>query len=83
MSDPILHRSPLLTAEEAAQHLRRSSKTLEADRLRGSGPRFVKLGRSVRYRLSDLEAYIEKGLRRSTSDPGPVAPSPMSARRMR
>lgn len=46
--------SPLLTREEAAEYLRLSPKSL--DRL--PVPR-VKLGRLVRYSLSDLAAYVE------------------------
>jgi hypothetical protein len=43
----------LLTESEAARLRRQSVRTLQAERLRGDGCPFVKLGRSVRYRRSD------------------------------
>lgn len=63
-------RRSLLTEKEAAALLRLSYRSLQGLRVRGGGPRFVKLGRSVRYRLSDLDKFIQKSLRMSTSDPG-------------
>jgi hypothetical protein len=47
-------------------------RTLQKWRLQGNGPRFVKLGHAVRYDVKDLEAYIECGRRRSTSDSAPM-----------
>jgi predicted DNA-binding transcriptional regulator AlpA len=35
-------------------------KTLRGMRLRGSGPVFLKLGSSVRYRVSDIEAWLDR-----------------------
>jgi hypothetical protein len=60
----------LLTEIEAAQLRRQSVRTLQAERLRGGGCRFVKLGRSVRYRRCDVMDFIESKLRVSTSDDG-------------
>jgi hypothetical protein len=45
------------TPEEAAEMLAVSMKTLEAWRRLGKGPRFIKLGRAVRYALDDLEEF--------------------------
>jgi len=42
--------------------------TLQEWRREGKGPPFVRLGRSVRYRRADLDAWAEKNLRRSTRD---------------
>ena len=61
---------PLLDENACAEALNESVRTLQARRLRGDGPRFVKLGRTVRYRPSDIVAYIEANLRVSTSDRG-------------
>ena len=44
-----------LTTAEAAELLGTTKRALEALRARGNGPPFVRLGRSVRYRRSDLE----------------------------
>ena len=54
--------------EEAARHLSLAPNTLEKMRVTGNGPRFVKLGRAVRYRLSDLESYIADRVVSSTSE---------------
>lgn len=48
----------LMTEQEAAEMLSRSVKTLRNDRSLGRGPKWVKLGRSVRYKLSDVLAYV-------------------------
>jgi excisionase family DNA binding protein len=60
----------LLSTEQAATHCGLSPKTLEKLRITGGGPSFVKLGRSVRYDLSDLDAWIASNRRASTSDTG-------------
>lgn len=60
----------LLTERHVAGVLRVSVKALQAWRLRGGGPPFIKLGRCVRYRLEDLEAFIASARRHSTSDRG-------------
>jgi hypothetical protein len=59
----------MLTEKEAAQLRRQSVRTLQAERLRGDGCRFVKLGRSVRYRRRDVLEFIESNLRTSTTGP--------------
>ena len=66
----------LLTTEEAAEDLRNSPRTLERYRVTGEGPRFLKIGKLVRYRRSDLVAWRDSRERRSTSDPGPPPPPP-------
>lgn len=61
----------LLTEAQTAQRLQVSIRTLQGWRLSGGGPPFIKLGRrSVRYRMSDLDRWIEEQRRTSTSDPG-------------
>lgn len=44
-----------------------STKKLEADRLKGEGPPFIKIGRLVRYRLSDVIEYENSRQRQNTS----------------
>jgi len=59
----------LLTTAEAAEFLGVSKAFLERDRWAGARVQFIKIGsRAVRYRLSDLENYIERQVRRSTSE---------------
>jgi excisionase family DNA binding protein len=60
----------VLNELEAAARLGLSHRTLQMWRVRGIGPRFLKVGRAVRYRLADLEAWLEAQLRASTSDTG-------------
>lgn len=45
-----------------------SPKKLQADRVAGVGCPFVRLGRAVRYRLSDLVMFERSNLRTSTSE---------------
>ena len=58
----------VLTTKQAAEHLSLAVTTLEKYRVYGGGPRFVRLGRAVRYRASDLTAWLESHVRTSTSD---------------
>ncbi len=48
----------LLTTEQAAAFLQMSTRTLEAWRQRGQGPKFVKVGRSVRYDEATLQKWL-------------------------
>jgi len=49
----------LITTNEAAIILGVRAQTLAMWRLYKRGPRFIKVGRLVRYRRADLEAFIE------------------------
>lgn len=53
---------------ETADYVRLSKTTLERFRLTGEGPPFLKLGGAVRYRQSDLDAWLESRLTHSTSE---------------
>lgn len=54
-------QSELLTVSEAARWAKVSESYLNKARLTGAGPKFVRLGRVVRYRLPDLEAWANAG----------------------
>ena len=58
----------LLDTDEVAKILRLKKNTLEIWRFQGKGPRFLKLGRAVRYRRADVTRYQEGSLCRSTAD---------------
>lgn len=58
---------PLLEEEAAAPLIGWSVSTLQKKRVAGDGPPYVKLGRSVRYRPEDLEAYVVERTISSTS----------------
>lgn len=64
----------LLTQEQAADILQISPSTLQHLRVSGrkgrAGPPWIKMGKSVRYRRSDLDAWIENQVvRPSASTP--------------
>jgi excisionase family DNA binding protein len=54
-------RDVLLSREEVCAYLRCSLPTLELWARNGEGPVVVRVGRSVRYRLSDVRAFIDAG----------------------
>jgi hypothetical protein len=61
----------LVKTVDAARFLGVSKAFLERDRWAGARIPFVKVGsRAVRYRVSDLQAYVSASVRRSTSDTG-------------
>ena len=72
-----------LTTAGAAKITTLAISTLEGLRIRGGGPPFVKLGRRVVYRRSDLLAFASGNLRRSTSDVGADLDGPASAPKAR
>jgi predicted DNA-binding transcriptional regulator AlpA len=60
-----------LNTEEAAVYLSIARKTLENWRTTGGGPKFIRYSpRCIRYLRSDLDTWIERGRRASTSDEG-------------
>ncbi len=50
-----------LTAAQAAEMTGFTERALEAMRSRRGGPRFLKVGASVRYRAADVRAWMERG----------------------
>jgi excisionase family DNA binding protein len=65
-----MNNDNLFTTIEAARYVRLGKPTLERFRISGDGPRYCKLGGAVRYRRTDLDAWLESRLIRSTSDEG-------------
>ena len=58
---PIPDDDLLLMRDEAAEFLRMKAQTLAVWACRQSGgPPYVKIGRAVRYRLSDLQRFVEQ-----------------------
>jgi excisionase family DNA binding protein len=53
----------LLTSREAAEFLRCSLRTLDRERADGRGCPFVRIGRRIRYRRADVEAFVAAHLR--------------------
>lgn len=57
----------VLSQHELAQRWRLSPRTLERWRWLGQGPAFLRLGRRIAYRLTDIEAF-EAAQRRAPSE---------------
>lgn len=57
-----------LKPQELAEQLGLCVSRLSAWRQHGGGPAFVKLGRSVLYKVSDIERWLGASTRSSTSD---------------
>jgi len=56
-----MNKKNLLSAEQAAEYLDLKARTLANWRCRGyPNLPYIKLGGSVKYRLSDLDAYLAK-----------------------
>jgi predicted DNA-binding transcriptional regulator AlpA len=69
---PIMAHPPghddILKPKDAAAHLQLSESTLAKLRLYGTGPRYTKAGRAVRYRRADLDAWMDSRRTDSTTD---------------
>jgi predicted DNA-binding transcriptional regulator AlpA len=63
----------LLSQKQAARIVGISVRTLERHRLAGTGPRYARLGRLIRYRECDLAEWVHDSLRTSTSTSRPAA----------
>jgi hypothetical protein len=61
----------LLTVQEYARIRRCSVRTLERERINGTGCKYIKIGRAVRYRRHDILDHIERHARQSTSEAAP------------
>lgn len=59
-----------LSTTEAAAYTGLAPTTLEALRCKGGGPNFVRYSRkAIRYRVSDLDAWMTERIVGSTSEP--------------
>ena len=66
-------RATTVSPSDAAKRLGLTVGTLANLRYRGGGPAFIRVGNRIRYRLSDLAAWLDKRVRTSTSDDGSTA----------
>jgi predicted DNA-binding transcriptional regulator AlpA len=58
----------LFDQKQAAHFLGLSVRTLERHRVAGTGPRYARLGRLIRYRENDLKEWVDRNTRGSTSE---------------
>jgi predicted DNA-binding transcriptional regulator AlpA len=63
--------SEVTDTKGAATRTGLSVATLEKKRVYGNGPAFLKLGRSVRYRVADLDRWLAEHQLQSTSSSFP------------
>lgn len=52
---------PVMNERDAAMYTRMSAFYLRSARCQGTGPAFLRLGRSIRYRVSDLDEWLAEG----------------------
>lgn len=76
-ASPIPGAPRFVRTQQAAAWLGLSHRTLEKHRTYGTGPTYRKLGGRVVYSVDDLQAWADRGLVTSTSDPrsGTVLPA--------
>jgi predicted DNA-binding transcriptional regulator AlpA len=68
MNKPHHDISPLLTAKEASVRLKVSLSWLAKARMRGDGPPYICIGRSIRYADAALLQWMKSRQRLSTSE---------------
>ena len=61
----------LIDTGELAEQIGNQKNTIEGWRLKGIGPRYLAIGRLIRYRQSDVDDWLESRIRTSTSDNRP------------
>jgi hypothetical protein len=57
---PIVHPGPIVTEKDAAPYCAVSIAFLRKCRARGTGPAFLRMGRTVRYLRDDLDAWLRQ-----------------------
>ena len=62
-------KDPLMTTDELAEYLSRPKTTLYGWRYRGEGPPAIRMGKSLRYRESDVVAWLDRLAIESTRRP--------------
>jgi hypothetical protein len=58
---PAAQGPPVMNERNAAMYTGMSAFYLRSARCRGVGPEFLRLGRSIRYRVSDLDEWLAEG----------------------
>lgn len=60
--------SDLLKPEQLGERWGKSRQALAGMRFRGDGPKYLKIGKSVFYRIEDVIAYEESQIRTRTDE---------------
>ena len=66
-AEAVNSREPLFKPDEAGVYVGFKAGWLAKLRMYGRGPKYIKLGRRIRYARSDLDAWIAAGRSVSTS----------------
>ena len=66
MTKNVLQIKRTLTETELCERLTVSARTLQSWRQQGKPPKFLKIGRSIRYPLSAIEDFESNSLKSST-----------------
>ena len=69
MDVAINHNPAFLLEAEAAGYLRLSVPTIRAWRVKGTGPRWRKIGGRVVYHIDDLQRFADSDIRYTTDQP--------------
>jgi predicted DNA-binding transcriptional regulator AlpA len=59
MNSPTQAPAQTLTEREASPYIGLSRAWLRQSRMHGRGPAYIRIGRSVRYLVRDLDAFLE------------------------
>jgi hypothetical protein len=70
----VRHGMDLITEEELAVAIDVKVNTLQVWRSHGEGPDFVKLGKTVFYRMSDLRIWVQKNCHKPEPSRGRSTP---------
>ena len=65
--DEKLETKTILTVAEAAEYLGLAQSTLNKWRCIGGGPKYLKMGKAVRYRMIDIQKWLKDNQRSHTS----------------
>lgn len=57
----------LLSPKQLAKYLGVTTLTLSQYRVQGRGPKYLKLGRVIRYRPSDVQEWIDEELEKNST----------------
>lgn len=55
---PVSPPGEILRVDQAADYLSCSESWLAHQRIKGKGPRFIRMGHVIRYRRADLDSYV-------------------------
>ena len=65
--DKKLETKMVMTVAEAAEYLGLAQSTLNKWRCVGGGPKYLKMGKAVRYRMIDIQKWLEANRHLHTS----------------